>query len=391
MMYLISIIVGLIAGVALATFICSHTSAARTRAFWGIIGAAGFLSGAGFLTELDETLTFLKLSENINYLVSTLSVMIVSCYIMLKSTVRRANKILKYSAGITSTILHDPPINSVYKSYIKVKDELDDEVLKERERSLNALEYRLDEKHNRLKEKEQYLSDVKEQLKLTNGDHPAITLPLGQSILIDQEFLEDIPDYFSRIIAFLDSSSMKFEFLRNEYSNSLTEDEHKYLILDSLEILASEIQNRLFSDPSVRVHFRVNDKGEYKCIASTLSSEKPSSVVSIPKNEKSMITAACEQDGFIVKSINLEYHYSTPNTKNGTWNDYMTAVFKDYFNKYGEPMLTLGVSVQSARKHKNFMYFLSHIKFHKIVSEYLDILNHEVDLREFLSSYSLGE
>jgi len=230
-------------------------------------------------------------------------------------------------------------------------------------------------------------STVEKTYKSTSKSLYIIPMPYNREVKVDSDFFTSAMPHFSEQLRIFTNLSIRnineyrkgYE-KRSEGGHKSASEDSARMIQQFLQRLCRGVNEVFFTWGGVRTHFRYlhTDKNQYLKLAAVASGEydynygmKP-----MPSDNICMITKAAELKTPLIYSLNKEWHYGDdPSIR--PFKDYVTFVMMDdIFTHRGEYVLSMGISFDTPKMHRDLYYILTLCRFDVIVS---GIIKHFAD------------
>lgn len=371
------VLMGMIYGSIVGVMFCQMDSKWKTMCS---VGTGGLISSFIVLYKyFQSSITFDKIYLFVCFVASMMVTAIV-VIILCSNGLKKKYTLLKFNY-VDLIFGRKKVIDDYYKNAQKFAT-MDYENKKE---ELVNLEKQNKDREKELNSKEENINSLQKKIDSEVGKHLHIKLPIEKYIIIDNEFISELPTYISNLTTFIHELEDATKQCINEYENPKKPLDDKEFIISFFRMLCLATSVYLFDTlKDVRTHIRYlsKDNKYKKLVASIGNTEERKPLKLIPLN-KGMIYKAGQNKVSMVKSVNEDCHYRGNN--DDVWKDYITMVFSDFYDN-NKPFISLGISIKDL-KYKNFLYFLNYCKIETIFQKYVLQIQEKCNIINKLKEY----
>jgi len=240
----------------------------------------------------------------------------------------------------------------------------------------------LTETKSYLLEKEKDMLHLKKYLDENLSKTVCLELPLNYKYPVTINYLNNMESYIKAFVKFdnyiFDTTE---QFIENQNENS---DRDLQIFLKTyLNFLCLSTSKILFGyHEGVRTHVRYLKDGYYETIACCVGEIKSDKDLTKIPLKKGMIDKSNVSKQSLIKSCNLEYHYSAQNDH--VWKDYITIPIIEIEKKH-MPLLSIGISIKYPGIHSDILKFLNFIKIETVYSKNICKINKYYDILKIIS------
>lgn len=235
---------------------------------------------------------------------------------------------------------------------------------------------------NFLLEKEKDMFNLKKLLDEKLSKTVCLELPLNYKYPVTVNYLNNMESYIKAFVKFdnyiFDTTE---QFIENQKENS--DRDLQIFIKTYLNFLCLSTSEILFGcHEGVRTHVRYLKDGYYETIACCVGDIKSDKGLTKIPLKKGMIDKSNVSKQSLIKSCNLEYHYSAQNDH--IWKDYITIPIIEIEKKH-MPLLSIGISIKYPGIHSDLLKFLNFIKIETVYSKNICKINKYCDILQIIS------